>query len=84
MRHSMWTLQKLRKAIFCYRMINFSVKELKFSRSLYFIYTERFASAKVDKKVTLLLIYHISGFLVFLVLLEGSEDTWVVVNVGCG
>ena len=52
-------------------MMNFSLRELKFSGSMYFSYLERLASAKVekvpsiqrnDKKVTLLLIYHISGF----------------------
>ena len=43
----------------------------KFSRNMYFSYPERFASAKVEKdlslqrnynKVTLILMYHISGF----------------------
>ena len=52
-------------------MINFSLRELKFSGNKYFSYTESFASVKVekvlslqrnDKKVTFLLIYHISGF----------------------
>ena len=52
-------------------MINFSLRELKFSGNMYFSYTERLASAKVekvlwlqrnDKKMTSLLIYHISGF----------------------
>ena len=52
-------------------MINFSVRELKFSGNMYFSYLERLASAKVekvlslqrnDKKVTLLLIYDVSGF----------------------
>ena len=52
-------------------MINFSLRELKYSGNIYFSYLERLASAKVekvlslqrnDKKVTLLLIYHISGF----------------------
>ena len=52
-------------------MINFFVRELNFSGNMYFIYAERLASAKVekalllqrnDKKVTVLLIYHISGF----------------------
>ena len=59
------------KTFFCYKMINFSLKELKFSRNMYFSYPERFASAKVEKdlslqrnynKVTLILMYHISGF----------------------
>ena len=67
----LWTLEKLRKTIFCYKMINFSLRELKFSGNLYFSFIERPASAKTekvlslqrnDKKVTLLLIYHISGF----------------------
>ena len=52
-------------------MINFSRRELKFSGSMYFSHLERLSSAKVekvlslqrnDKKVTLLLIYHIPGF----------------------
>ena len=52
-------------------MINFSLRELKFSGNMYFSDTERLPSAKAekvlliqrnDKKVTLLLIYHISGF----------------------
>ena len=52
------------------QMISFSPRELKFSGNMYFSYPERFASAKVekalslqrnDKKVTLLLIYHLSG-----------------------
>ena len=60
-----------KKTIFCYKMINFSLRELKFSGNMYFSYLERVVSAKVekvlslqrnDKKVTLLLIYHISGF----------------------
>ena len=63
--------KKLRKTIFCYKMINFSLRELKFSRNTYFSYPERPASAKVekvlslqrnDKKITLLLIYYISDF----------------------
>ena len=67
----LWTLEKLRKAIFCQIMINFSLRELKFSGNLYFSYTKRLALAKVekviwlqrnDKKVILLLICHISGF----------------------
>ena len=65
------TLENLGKIIFCYKMINFSLRELKFSGNIYFSYLERLASAKLekvlllqrnDKKVTLLLIYHISGF----------------------
>ena len=67
----LWTMEKLSKTIFCYKMINFSLREVKFSENMYFSYTERLASAKVgkvlsiqknDKKVTLLLIYDISGF----------------------
>ena len=67
----MWTLEKMRKTIFCYKMINFSLREWKFSGNLYSSYLERLALEKVekvlllqrnDKKVTLLLIYHISGF----------------------
>ena len=65
------TLENLGKIIFCYKMIKFSLRELKFSGNMYFSYLERLASAKLekvlllqknDKKVTLLLIYHISGF----------------------
>ena len=67
----LWTLEKLRKTIFCYKMIHFSLRELKFSGNMYFIYNEGLALAKVEKslslerhykKVTLLLIYHQSGF----------------------
>ena len=67
----LWMLQKLRKTIFCCKMINFSLRELKFSGNMYFSYTERLASARIEKvfslqknnkKVTLLLIYQISGF----------------------
>ena len=67
----LWTLEKLRKTIFCYKMINFSLRELKSSGNMYFSYTKRLASANVekvlwlkrnDKKLILLLIYHISGF----------------------
>ena len=52
-------------------MINFSIRESKVSGNMYFSYLERLALAKVekvlslqrnDKKVTLFLIYHISGF----------------------
>ena len=61
----------LRKTIFCYKMISFLLRELKFLGNIYFGYTERVSSVKVekglllqrnDKKVTLLLIYHTSGF----------------------
>ena len=67
----LWTLEKLRKTVFCYKMINFSLRKLKFRGDMFFSYLERLASAKVekvlllhrnDKKVTLLLICHISGF----------------------
>ena len=67
----LWSLEKLRKTIFCYKMIHFSLRKLRFSGNMYFSYLERLALAKVekvlqlqgnDKKVTLLLIYHISGF----------------------
>ena len=62
---------KIEKNYFCYKMINFSLRELKFSGNVYFSHLERLALAKIekvlslqrnDKKVTLLLIYHISGF----------------------
>ena len=65
-----WALEKLRKTVFCYE-INFSLRELKFSGNMYFSYLERLPLAKVEKvlslqrngkKVTMLLIYHISGF----------------------
>ena len=67
----LWTLEKLRKTIFCYKMINFLQGGLKLSGNMYFSYTERLALAKVEKvlwlqkndtKVTLLLIHHISSF----------------------
>ena len=67
----LWTMKILRKTIFFYKIIKFSLKELKFSENMYYSYTERLASAKVekvlslqrnDKIVTLLLIYDISGF----------------------
>ena len=67
----MWTMKILRKTFFFYKMIKFSLKELRFSENMYYSYTERLASAKVekvlslqrnDKIVTLLLIYDISGF----------------------
>ena len=59
-------IKKLRKTIFRYKMINFSLRQLKFSGNMYFSSLERLASAKVEKvlslhrnhkKVTLLLIY---------------------------
>ena len=49
----LWTLEKLRKIIFCYKMINFSLKELKFSGNMYFSYTERLVLAKVEKVLPL-------------------------------
>ena len=45
----LWTLEKLRKTISCYNMINFSLRELKLSGKKYFRYLERFALAKVEK-----------------------------------
>ena len=33
----LWTLEKTRKTIFCYKMINFSLRELKFSGNMYFL-----------------------------------------------
>ena len=67
----LWTLENLRKALFCYKIINILLRELKFSRNMYIPFTERLSSEKVekilwlqknDKKVTLLLIYYMSGF----------------------
>ena len=67
----MWTMKILREKIFSYKIINFSLKEVKFSRNMYYSYTERLASTKVEKVLslqrndkieTLLLIYDISGF----------------------
>ena len=63
--------ENIEKNNFFYKMIKFSLKELKFSENMYYSYTERLASAKVEKVlslqrnskiVTLLLIYDISGF----------------------
>ena len=42
-------LGKLRKTIFSYKMTNFSLKELKFTRNMYFSYTERLTLTKVEK-----------------------------------
>ena len=62
---------KIEKKNFCYKMTNFSLRELKFSGNMYYNFTEKLTSAKVEKvlwlqgnekKITLLLIYHISGF----------------------
>ena len=66
----LWTSKKFKKTIFCYKMINFLLRELRFSGNMYFSYLEKVVSSKVEKvlslqrndKVTLLLIYHISGF----------------------
>ena len=41
--------KKLRKTIFCYKMINFSLRELKFSGNMYFSYPGRLAPGKVEK-----------------------------------
>ena len=65
------TMEKLSKTIFSYKMIKNFLREVKFSENMYFSYTERLASAKVekvlslqknDKKVTFLLTFDISGF----------------------
>ena len=62
---------KIEKNNFLLKMINFSLRKLKFSRNMYFSYLVRLTSTEVqkvlllqrnDKKVTLLLIYHLSGF----------------------
>ena len=66
----LWTLENLRKTLFCYKII-FLLREFKFSGNMYIPFTERLSSEKVekslwlqrnDKKVTLLLIYYMSGF----------------------
>ena len=63
-------IKKLRKTIFSYKMMDFSLMELTFSRNLFLSCAEMLASAKVqkglllqknDKKVTLLLFYRIFG-----------------------
>ena len=70
LKNSNWfrTLERLSKITFSYKMFNFSLRELKFSGNMYFSYAERLASAKIekvhwlqenDKKVTMLLIYHV-------------------------
>ena len=43
------TLEKLRKTICCYKIINFSVRDLKFSGNTYFSYSERLALTKAEK-----------------------------------
>ena len=67
----LWTLIKLRKTVFCYKIINYSLRELKFLGNMYFSCLEKVVSARAEKvlslqrngkNVTLLLIYHISGF----------------------
>ena len=64
-------IQKIEKNNFLLQNEKFSLRELKFPGNIYFSYSGRLASAKVekvlwlqrnDKEVTLLLIYHISGF----------------------
>ena len=45
----LWSLEKLRKTIFCYKMIHFSLRKLRFSGNMYFSYLERLALAKVEK-----------------------------------
>ena len=68
LKNSNWfrTLERLSKI--SYKMFHFSLRELKFSGNMHFIYAERLASAKIekvlwlqenDKKVTMLLIYHV-------------------------
>ena len=42
----LWTLENLRKTIFCYKMINFSIRESNISGNVYFSYLERLALAK--------------------------------------
>ena len=72
----LWTLENLRKTIFCYKMINFSLRELKFSGNMYFSYPGRLASLHQQKlkkafcykemirksHVSQMSIYHISSF----------------------
>ena len=48
----LWTQEKLR-IFFCYEIINFSLRKLKFSGNMYFSYTERLTSTKVVEKKTL-------------------------------
>ena len=50
----LWILEKLRKTAFCYKMINWSLRALKFSGNMYFSYTERLASGKVENVLCLL------------------------------
>lgn len=66
-----YDIWKLRKTVFCHKMINFLQWQLKFSPSKYFSYTEGLPVAKVekvfslqrsDKRLTLLLIDQISSF----------------------
>ena len=44
---------KLRKTFFCYKMTTFSLWELKFSGNIYFKYTKRLTSAKVEEVLSL-------------------------------
>ena len=62
---------KIEKNNFLLQNDDFSLRELEFSGNMYFSYTKRLTSAKIetvlwlqrnDKKVTLLLIYCIAGF----------------------
>ena len=48
----LWTQEKFR-IFFCYKIINFSLRKLKFSGNMYFSYTERLTSTKVVEKKTL-------------------------------
>ena len=45
----LWTLERFSKTTFCDKMFNFSPRELKFSGKMYFSYTERPASTKIEK-----------------------------------
>ena len=51
----LWTLEKLKKKnnfFVAKSRINFSLWELEFSGNMYFSYTERLASSKVEKVLT--------------------------------
>ena len=63
----LWTLEKLRKAIFCYEMIKVLLREAKFSENMLYwnvcigkSWKSHFVTEKKDMKV-ILLIYDISG-----------------------
>ena len=45
---------RFEKNFFCHKMINSSLREFKFSGNMYFSYTERLASAKVEKVTVLI------------------------------